>query len=83
MEQGRSTPTAPAATTVGETTTDPGRQERPGPDPERLARAALSRLMEPQDVAGLALVKAAGAVDALRIAAGQVAAGEGLEREIT
>jgi DNA processing protein len=27
---------------------------------ERLARAALSRLMEPQDAAGLALVQAAG-----------------------
>src|SRR6478609_5826279 len=50
---------------------------------ERLARAALSRLMEPQDAAGLALVRVAGATDALRIATGQVAAGADLEREIT
>src|SRR5215218_5753337 len=54
-----------------------------GADPERLARAALARLMEPQDAAGLALVQICGAPDALRIATGQVAAGAGLEREIT
>src|SRR5215218_4935824 len=54
-----------------------------GADPERLSRAALARLMEPQDAAGLALVQICGAVDALRIATGQVAAGAGLEREIT
>ena len=52
-------------------------------DGERLARAALSRLMEPQDAAGLALVQVAGAPDALRIATGQVTAGPDLEREIT
>ncbi|GGH94547.1 DNA processing protein DprA [Arthrobacter liuii] len=52
-------------------------------DTERLARAALSRLMEPQDAAGLALVQLAGATDALRIATGQVAAGPELERGIT
>jgi DNA processing protein len=52
-------------------------------DAERLSRAALARLMEPQDAAGLALVQICGAVDALRIATGQVAAGAGLEREIT
>jgi len=52
-------------------------------DAERLSRAALARLMEPQDAAGLALVQISGAVDALRIATGQVAAGAGLEREIT
>ena len=52
-------------------------------DNERIARASLSRLMEPQDAPGLALVKAAGATDALRIATGQVAAGPGLEQEIT
>ncbi|BCW79064.1 DNA processing protein [Pseudarthrobacter defluvii] len=52
-------------------------------DKERLARAALSRLMEPQDAAGLALVRTAGATDALLIATGQVSAGPGLEREIT
>ena len=37
---------------------------------ERTARAALSRLLEPQDAAGLALVRVAGAQDALRIATG-------------
>jgi len=52
-------------------------------DPDRLARAALSRLMEPQDVAGLALVQVAGAVDALGIATGELRAGPELEREIT
>ncbi|MCU1519239.1 MAG: processing protein DprA [Pseudarthrobacter sp.] len=52
-------------------------------DKERLARASLSRLMEPQDVAGLALVKAAGAPDALRIATGQAGTGPALEQEIT
>ncbi|HEY1155280.1 MAG TPA: DNA-processing protein DprA, partial [Arthrobacter sp.] len=52
-------------------------------DAERLARAALSRLMEPQDAAGLALVQLAGATDALRIAGGQVKAGPGLEQEIS
>jgi DNA processing protein len=52
-------------------------------DNERIARAALSRLMEPQDAAGLALVQAAGAVDALRIAVGQLAPGPALEQEIT
>ena len=50
---------------------------------EHLARAALSRLMEPQDAAGLALVMAAGATDALRIATGQLRAGPQLERDIT
>jgi DNA processing protein len=54
-----------------------------GVDPERLARAALARLMEPQDAAGLALVQICGGLDALRVATGQVAAGAGLEREIT
>ncbi|WP_370279013.1 DNA-processing protein DprA [Pseudarthrobacter sp. NamB4] len=50
---------------------------------EHLSRAALSRLMEPQDAAGLALVQATGAVDALRIATGQLTAGPELEQEIT
>ncbi|MFJ6078437.1 DNA-processing protein DprA [Pseudarthrobacter sp. NPDC092419] len=50
---------------------------------ERLARAALSRLMEPQDAAGLALVQAAGAVDALRLATGQVTGGALIEQEIS
>lgn len=52
-------------------------------DTERLARAALSRLMEPQDAAGLALVHVAGAVDALRIATGKLTVGPGLEQDIT
>lgn len=50
---------------------------------ERTARAALSRLFEPQDAAGLALVHIAGAQDALRIATGQLAAGAELEREMS
>lgn len=50
---------------------------------ERIARAALSRLMEPQDAAGLALVQAAGAQDALRIATGRLPGGPALEKEIT
>ncbi|MFK4297654.1 DNA processing protein [Arthrobacter sp. GAS37] len=49
---------------------------------ERVARAALSRLMEPQDAAGLALVQAAGAVDGLRIATGELAPGHGLGQEV-
>src|SRR4029453_5912522 len=49
---------------------------------ERIARAALSRLMEPQDAVGLALVRAAGAADALRVATGQVGAGPQLERDV-
>lgn len=52
-------------------------------DAERMARAALSRLMEPQDAAGLALVRVAGAVDALRIGSGQIAAGPSVEQEMT
>lgn len=50
---------------------------------ERLARAALSRLMEPQDAAGLALVHVTGALDALGIATGQLSYGPALEQEIT
>ncbi|HEY8702760.1 MAG TPA: DNA-processing protein DprA [Arthrobacter sp.] len=52
-------------------------------DNERIARAALSRLMEPQDAAGFALVHAAGAEDGLRIATGQLAPGTAIEQEIT
>jgi DNA processing protein len=52
-------------------------------DTERLARAALSRLMEPQDAAGLAMVHAVGAVDALGIATGELAPGPDLERDIS
>lgn len=55
----------------------------PTPEAERLARAALSRLMEPQDAAGLALVQAVGAVDALRIGTGELEAGPGIEQEMT
>lgn len=50
---------------------------------ERLARAALSRLMEPQDSAGLALVQVAGALDALGIATRQLSYGPALEQELT
>jgi DNA processing protein len=50
---------------------------------ERLARAALSRLMEPQDAAGLALVHVTGALDALGIATGELSYGPALEQEIT
>lgn len=50
---------------------------------EMTARAALSRLFEPQDAAGLALVHVAGAEDALRIATGQLAAGPELEQEMS
>ncbi|MEI2279208.1 DNA-processing protein DprA [Paenarthrobacter ilicis] len=50
---------------------------------ERIARAALARLMEPQDMAGLALVKAVGPLEALGIATGEVAAGPRLEQELT
>jgi len=52
-------------------------------DKERIARAALARLMEPQDSVGLALVRAAGVVDALGIATGELGAGPHLEREIS
>lgn len=52
-------------------------------DKERIARAALARLMEPQDSVGLALVRAVGAVDALGVATGEVATGPGLEQEIS
>ena len=50
---------------------------------ERTARAALSRLMEPQDAAGLALVRIAGPEDALRIAMGELKAGPAVEREVS
>lgn len=50
---------------------------------ERTARAALSRLMEPQDSAGLALVQNVGAQDALRIATGEISFSPALEQELT
>ena len=50
---------------------------------ERTARAALSRLMEPQDSAGLALVQKVGAQDALRIATGEISFSPALEKELT
>lgn len=50
---------------------------------ERIARAALARLMEPQDSAGLALVRTVGPIDALGIATGELRAGPNLEREIS
>lgn len=49
----------------------------------RVARAALTRLMEPSDLAGLALVRAVGPVDALAIVDGTVAVPNGLERTVT
>ncbi|NKX49793.1 DNA-processing protein DprA [Arthrobacter deserti] len=49
---------------------------------ERVARAALSRLMEPSDWVGLALVAAAGPQDALRIATGVLAAGRRLQEDL-
>lgn len=55
-----------------------GKQER-----ERIARAALARLMEPQDSVGLALVRAVGAIDALGVATGELRAGPNLEQEIS
>jgi DNA processing protein len=50
---------------------------------ERIARAALARLMEPQDSVGLALVRAVGAIDALGVATGELAPGPSLEQEIS
>ncbi|NQD89268.1 DNA-protecting protein DprA [Paenarthrobacter sp. CM16] len=52
-------------------------------DNERIARAALARLMEPQDSVGLALVRALGAVDALGVATGELATSPALEQEIS
>ncbi|MDR6436060.1 DNA processing protein [Paenarthrobacter nicotinovorans] len=52
-------------------------------DKERIARAALARLMEPQDSVGLALVRALGAVDALGVATGELPTGPALEKEIS
>ncbi|MCP1414466.1 DNA-processing protein DprA [Paenarthrobacter sp. A20] len=52
-------------------------------DKERIARAALARLMEPQDSVGLALVRAVGPIDALGVATGELAAGPRLEQEIS
>ena len=49
---------------------------------EAVARAALSRLFEPSDAAGLALTTLAGPLDALRIAVGEVKAGIDLRREL-
>lgn len=52
-------------------------------EPERTARAALSRLFEPQDAAGLALVQVAGAEDALRIATGELSVGPEFEQDVS
>ncbi|MBT1003679.1 DNA-processing protein DprA [Paenarthrobacter sp. DKR-5] len=51
-------------------------------DKQRVARAALSRLMEPSDTAGLALVSVAGPETALAVATGQTPGDAGLEREV-
>jgi DNA processing protein len=50
---------------------------------ERTARAALSRLFEPQDSAGLALVQVTGAEDALRIATGELNVGPEIEQDMS
>ena len=47
---------------------------------EQVARAALARLLEPSDNVGLALVAAAGPVDALRVATGATTCGPRLHR---
>ncbi len=52
-------------------------------DKERIARAALARLMEPQDSVGLALVRALGPIDALGVATGELATGPRVEQEIS
>ncbi|MGF6833624.1 DNA processing protein [Paenarthrobacter sp. TE4293] len=52
-------------------------------DKERIARAALARLMEPQDSVGLALVRVLGPIDALGVATGEVATGPRLEQEVS
>ena len=46
--------------------------DRDAMEPSRVARAALSRLMEPGDATGAALVNALGPVDALAVATGRV-----------
>ncbi len=50
---------------------------------ETVARAALSRLFEPSDLVGLALVTLAGPLDAFRIAVGEVNPGIDLKRELS
>jgi DNA processing protein len=62
-------------------------QNRPTPHPdrwrgERVARAALTRVIEPSDLAGLALIRVAGPTAALSIIEGKTAADEYLERGI-
>ncbi|MDK1359266.1 DNA-processing protein DprA [Arthrobacter sp. zg-Y1219] len=47
------------------------------------SRAALSRLFEPSDNVGLALVAAAGPTDAVRVATGTLSAGKELRREVS
>ncbi len=52
------------------------------PTDVRSARAALSRLFEPSDSVGLALVAVVGPVDALRIARGDLGAGLNIRRDL-
>ncbi|MGO4383483.1 DNA-processing protein DprA [Specibacter sp. RAF43] len=58
-----------------------------GAEPERqgirVARAALTRLMEPSDLAGMALIRVAGAVEALRLIQGTFASSASLERDMS
>ncbi|GAB3527188.1 DNA-processing protein DprA [Arthrobacter monumenti] len=48
----------------------------------RTSRAALSRLMEPSDMVGMALIESVGPIDALRIATGQIRAGSQTSQDI-
>jgi DNA processing protein len=64
------------------TTVDPGTLNRGNAD-VRLARAALTRLMEPSDLAGLALISVAGPVDALAFIRSGAESSAVLEQEMT
>ncbi|MGA7203187.1 MAG: DNA-processing protein DprA [Specibacter sp.] len=55
----------------------------PGLDGVRLARAALTRLMEPSDLPGMALIAAAGPEDALAFVRSGAASSAVLEQEMT
>ncbi len=49
----------------------------------RQARAALSRLFEPSDLVGMALVQAVGAVDALRLATAEISVSASVQQQVT
>ncbi|WP_427018331.1 DNA-processing protein DprA [Pseudarthrobacter sp. P1] len=65
------------------TGTGTGGAQDPALEQLRVARAALTRLMEPSDLAGLALIRAVGPVDALGIVRADIGVPKGLERTIT